>query len=103
MFSSLAPRLGEFQELAALVEILHLEPEALTWFLERFDMYLMDLQSYTLTKVEPSQSANLQAMLATKRYYPQDAVIRIKKTAKSAAHAEAPAPPLPWPGLVRWA
>lgn len=103
VFSSLEPILGEFLELSALVEILHLGPEKLAWFLERFHMYLLDLQSHSLAKVEPRDTTALQAMLATNRYYPQDAVISIKQISKSSAHSRAPVPPRPWHGPHRWA
>ena len=63
---------------AALVEILHLLPEERAFVLEHFSVELYDLAAKRLDVVAPGSVEGLDAMLATKRYHVQDAVLRAK-------------------------
>ena len=66
----------ELAEFAALVEILHATNADLEWLLAHFAVELCEAQTMTLTRVENATPTELRELLATKRYYAQDAVLR---------------------------
>ena len=68
--------LAEFEEFAALVEIVHLTAADIEWLLPRFDFELLDTESGKLTKIHSTTPAELQSLLAGTKFYRQDAVLR---------------------------
>ena len=68
--------LAEFEEFAALVEIVHLAAADIEWLLLRFDMELLDTEGGKLTKIDLTTPAELQSLLSGTKFYRQDAVLR---------------------------
>ncbi len=68
--------LAEFEEFAALVEIVHLTAADIEWLLPRFDFELLDTESNKLTKIDLATPAELQKLLSGTKFYRQDAVLR---------------------------
>lgn len=68
--------LAEFEEFAALVEIVHLAAADIEWLLLRFDIELLDTEGGKLTKIDLTTPAELQSLLSGSKFYRQDAVLR---------------------------
>jgi FkbM family methyltransferase len=69
----------ETEAFAALVEVLHLSDSDLDWIVSRFRVELYALHEQRLAAVEVADGAALRSLLREGRYYPQDAVLRLKR------------------------
>ncbi len=63
---------------AVLAEILHLGDDELAWILDRFSLELYDRREDCLTAVPAADVTALRTLLRDDRYYPQDAVLRLR-------------------------
>ena len=77
--------LAEFEEFAALVEIVHLDAADIEWLLLRFDFELLDTEVGKLTKIGLTTPAELQSLLSGTKFYRQDAVLRRRGTSIGAS------------------
>jgi FkbM family methyltransferase len=66
------------EHFAVLTEILHLGDDDLGWILDRFALELYDRREHRLIAVPAPDVAALRSLLRDDRYYPQDAVLRLK-------------------------
>ncbi|NLE74842.1 MAG: FkbM family methyltransferase [Actinobacteria bacterium] len=73
--------LRELEACELLVEVLHLPRSDLEWLAAMFEISLFDLHEHALVTVEPSTLEQLEHMLASGRFYPQDVVLRPRSTA----------------------
>ena len=61
VLQGLEDMLAEFEEFAALVEIVHLAAADIEWLLLRFDIELLDTEGGKLTKIDLTTPAELKA------------------------------------------
>ncbi len=78
VLEGIRPIVGELEDFAALVEILHLSPADRGWLLDHFEVELFDPASASLVRVEPGTADRLTDLLAGGTLYPQDVVLRRK-------------------------
>ena len=76
VLQGLEEMLAELEEFAALVEILHMSVPDLEWLLARFGIELFNTETAVLTKIDAATATEVQNLLADKKFYPQDAVLR---------------------------
>jgi FkbM family methyltransferase len=76
VLQGLEDMLAEFEEFAALVEIVHLAAADIEWLLLRFDIELLDTEGGKLTKIDLTTPAELKGLLSGTKFYRQDAVLR---------------------------
>lgn len=73
--------LGSLGAFVALIELAHLDREARTWLLERFDLDVFAPRKGRFVRVVPATVERLTEMLATKTFHPHDAVVRARRRA----------------------
>lgn len=85
VLAGLTKILGDLEEFAGLVEILHLSPADRGWLLDHFEVELFHLEANALVRVDPPTPDRLTGLLADSRFYPQDVVLRRKGSRADAA------------------
>ena len=74
--------IDDAEAFAALVEILHATDQELDWLLANFAIELYDPQSAALVRIDARAAHELREAIASKGYYPQDAVLRRRTRGK---------------------
>jgi FkbM family methyltransferase len=76
VLQGLEDTLAELEEFAALVEIFHMSVPDLEWMLARFGVELFNTETALLVKIDATTATEVQNLLADKKFYSQDAVLR---------------------------
>lgn len=71
--------MAECEDLAALVEVLHLDEDARSKILEKFDVAVFDLKSRTFRMVEPASLARLDQLFRDDSVYKNDVALTLKR------------------------